>query len=246
MSMTGPSSRPRVSICLPTHHGRAEALDRALRSIAAQRSEVPQGAFEVCVSDNGSRGATQGVLCAHRATFGERLVTFALRGERGFTPRGSRRRLRLPAQSSTTTDTSNRATSSSPFACRAAGRRTASLVCGVVLIIRAQNRTPASSNWQRRQGVRRRRTDTTFHQLQVNPLALAHLKQQPGQTLALDVRLLACIARHYWFSPSFWIRSLPVLLLPRGPVGPSTCRRGAEPEAARSLVVCPASSVPMG
>jgi len=50
--------------------------------------------------------------------------------------------------------------------------------------------------------------------VQANPFALAHCKQQEGQTLTGDVRLLGALTRYYGFLPEFWLRSFPVLLLP--------------------------------
>ncbi|MCU1489210.1 MAG: antigen biosynthesis abequosyltransferase RfbV, partial [Acidimicrobiaceae bacterium] len=72
--MSGSSARqPLLSLCIPTHHGRAAQLDRLLTGIAAQLP--PDGSVEVCVSDNGSRDATQEVLERHRVPLGDRLVT---------------------------------------------------------------------------------------------------------------------------------------------------------------------------
>lgn len=45
---------------------------------------------------------------------------------------------------------------------------------------------------------------------------LVHFKEQPGQTLALDARMLISLTRAYGFLPEFWTRSLPVLLVPHG------------------------------
>jgi abequosyltransferase len=78
-------SRPLVSICMPTHQGRAAKLDRALRSIAAQYAELPGGTLQVCVSDNGSQDDTQSVLRAHAAGFGGDLKTSRFEENRGFT-----------------------------------------------------------------------------------------------------------------------------------------------------------------
>jgi abequosyltransferase len=60
-----------ISLCTPTHRGRAACLDRLLRSIAVQLEDDSH--VEVCISDNGSRDATAEVLERHRETFGERL-----------------------------------------------------------------------------------------------------------------------------------------------------------------------------
>ena len=67
-----PASQPLLSLCIPTHHGRAVQLDRLLAEIAAQLPD--SGSVEVCVSDNGSRDETQEILERHRTVLGERLV----------------------------------------------------------------------------------------------------------------------------------------------------------------------------
>jgi len=51
-----------LSVCIPTHEGRAEPLRRALGSIVEQLDGVPAGAVEVVVSDNGSRDETWAVV----------------------------------------------------------------------------------------------------------------------------------------------------------------------------------------
>ena len=59
---------PRLSVCIPTHHGRAASLDRLIGELAAQvdgRDEV-----EVCVSDNASHDETEAVIARHRDAFG--------------------------------------------------------------------------------------------------------------------------------------------------------------------------------
>lgn len=47
-----------LSICIPTHNGRREALRRALESVTAQLDENVSDAVEICVSDNASRDGT--------------------------------------------------------------------------------------------------------------------------------------------------------------------------------------------
>jgi glycosyltransferase involved in cell wall biosynthesis len=75
---------PLLSLCIPTHHGRAAQLDRLLSGIAAQ---LPgDGSVEVCVSDNGSRDETQEVLERYRETLGERLVAGRNDTNLGLTP----------------------------------------------------------------------------------------------------------------------------------------------------------------
>ncbi len=76
---------PRLSICIPTHDGRAGELDRLLASVAGQWDTVPAGAVEVCVSDNGSQDATHAVLARHADRLGEALTTSRFPENRGFT-----------------------------------------------------------------------------------------------------------------------------------------------------------------
>lgn len=75
---------PRLSICVPTHDGRAQELDRLLASIAAHWAAVPAGAVEVCVSDNGSQDATQAILARHAERLGDALTTSRFDEDRGF------------------------------------------------------------------------------------------------------------------------------------------------------------------
>ena len=61
---------PSLSICVPTHSGRAGVLDELLERLAA---ELDQAEFEVCVSDNGSRDETSAVIARHLPRFDGRL-----------------------------------------------------------------------------------------------------------------------------------------------------------------------------
>ena len=74
-----------LSICIPTHDGRARELDRLLESIARQWDGLPGGVVEVCISDNGSQDATQDVLARHAERFGDALVMSRFPDDRGFT-----------------------------------------------------------------------------------------------------------------------------------------------------------------
>ena len=56
---------------------------------------------------------------------------------------------------------------------------------------------------------------------QGNPSILLLYKQQRGQTVRHDVRLLATMARHYWFVRELWGLSGLVLLIPHQLVPPS-------------------------
>ncbi len=53
---------PRLSICIPTHDGRAEPLRQALGSVVEQLDTVPPGTVQVVVSDNGSRDETRALV----------------------------------------------------------------------------------------------------------------------------------------------------------------------------------------
>jgi glycosyltransferase involved in cell wall biosynthesis len=63
---------PLVSLCIPTHHGRAEQLAGLLASVEDQLSR--DDAVEVCISDNASRDGTDRVVERCRTALGERLV----------------------------------------------------------------------------------------------------------------------------------------------------------------------------
>lgn len=58
-----------LSICIPTHDGRAGRLTDALESVASQIGGLTAADVEIVVSDNGSRDATQEVV----ARFADRL-----------------------------------------------------------------------------------------------------------------------------------------------------------------------------
>src|SRR4051794_23980176 len=53
------SRGPRLSICVPTHHGRRATLEDCLAGVVGQLGEAPAGAIEICVSDNASRDGTE-------------------------------------------------------------------------------------------------------------------------------------------------------------------------------------------
>jgi len=324
---------------MPTHHGRAEVLDRALRSIAAQARELPAGALEVCVSDNGSHDATQDVLAAHRPSFGAGLVSFRFEENKGFTanllkavalargdfcwlmgsddeiePGGiatvlvaldadpdlsgltlNRRnvddarpeethaddpRVLPPVGRAEYTDAEqifaelamlqdyistqvvrrdrwNAAVTelgpdgiaaglnfphlpilgavirraprwrwvAEPVICHRIGLRSVQdtfeggLTPYTITVTADRSRI-----WRAMFGRRSRLYRLAMRKVwlvQAHPAALAHLKQQPGQSLALDLRLLVCLVRAYWFVPGFWVQSMPVLLMPHGLIGPT-------------------------
>lgn len=57
----------KLSICIPTHHGRAETLSVLLQSIARQTGFEP-ALVEICVSDNASEDGTTALVEAFRRT----------------------------------------------------------------------------------------------------------------------------------------------------------------------------------
>jgi glycosyltransferase involved in cell wall biosynthesis len=60
-----------LSICIPTHHGRAESLERALDSVLSQIDTDLQGHVEVCISDNASLDGTADLVAGYRRRFGD-------------------------------------------------------------------------------------------------------------------------------------------------------------------------------
>lgn len=75
-----------LSICIPTHDGRAEALDRLLATLEEQLVPELRDRVEVCVSDNGSRDATATVLARRSESLPAPLVTHRFERNDGFTP----------------------------------------------------------------------------------------------------------------------------------------------------------------
>jgi len=329
-----PVDRPRLSICLPTHHGRAAELDRALRSIAAQLPALPEGSVQVCVSDNGSHDATQEVLREHAEHLGGALTTFRFEVNQGFTPNllkaveladgafcwlmGSDDEIAPgavatvlealaagPGLSGLTLNRRNvddehpeRAYLDDPRVIPAAPRATytdaASAFADLAMlqdyistqvvhrerwhaavaelgpegiaagrnfphmpILGAVIRKNPRWGWigeplvEHRVGERSvsssfedgltaytvmvtddreqiwramfgrgtrlyREALRNIWRVQAHPVALAHLRRQPDQTLALDVALLRSMVRAYRGLPEFWLQSLPVLVLPSG------------------------------
>jgi len=66
--LTRQPSLPELSICIPTHHGRAAQLGEALDSVLGQLAGLRSDRVEVCVSDNGSRDDTREVVAARQQT----------------------------------------------------------------------------------------------------------------------------------------------------------------------------------
>jgi abequosyltransferase len=57
--MTQPVSGKRLSVCIPTHHGRGETLREAIESVLSQLTETLSSRIEICISDNASEDETQ-------------------------------------------------------------------------------------------------------------------------------------------------------------------------------------------
>lgn len=64
-----------LSICIPTHHGRAETLAEAIESVLAQLTPELRGRVEICVSDNASEDQTAELMAGYRAAHGD-LVAY--------------------------------------------------------------------------------------------------------------------------------------------------------------------------
>lgn len=75
-----------LSICIPTHDGRAEVLDRLLENIEGQLVPGVREHLEVCVSDNGSRDGTTAVLARRMESLSAPLTTHRFERNDGFTP----------------------------------------------------------------------------------------------------------------------------------------------------------------
>ena len=60
--MTHPQSPLRLSVCIPTHHGRRAELQQAIESILPQITGSLRGQVEICVGDNASEDGTQALM----------------------------------------------------------------------------------------------------------------------------------------------------------------------------------------
>ena len=74
-----------LSICIPTHDGRARVLERALDSVVGQLDSGTRARVQICVSDNGSRDDTRAILERLRAILGDALVVHRFDVDVGFT-----------------------------------------------------------------------------------------------------------------------------------------------------------------
>jgi len=81
----GPHDAIRLSICIPTHEGRAAKLGVALDSILAQIGGRLRHVVEVTVSDNGSQDATRQVVAERQAARPGLIAYLRFEEDRGFT-----------------------------------------------------------------------------------------------------------------------------------------------------------------
>ena len=72
MSDRSPTRRPQLSVCIPTHNGRAGTLDDLLSELASQLADLGDQ-VEVCISDNASDDGTAAMVQARRRELGTRL-----------------------------------------------------------------------------------------------------------------------------------------------------------------------------
>ena len=64
-------TRVLLSICIPTHDGRAQSLGRALDSVLPQIGRELEGQVEVCISDNASLDGTAEMVARHQRRVGK-------------------------------------------------------------------------------------------------------------------------------------------------------------------------------
>lgn len=74
-----------LSICIPTHQGRAGVLRDAMDSVVHQLDRDTASRVEICVSDNGSTDETQAVIESYRERLGDQLVNHRHEVNVGFT-----------------------------------------------------------------------------------------------------------------------------------------------------------------
>ncbi len=60
--MTQPQLPIRLSVCIPTHHGRGEVLKEAIDSVLVQFTPTLREQVQICVSDNASEDETQALM----------------------------------------------------------------------------------------------------------------------------------------------------------------------------------------
>jgi abequosyltransferase len=59
------AAAPRLSICIPTHHGRGRFLREAVDSVLCQMTDALRGQVEICISDNASEDETQNLIARY-------------------------------------------------------------------------------------------------------------------------------------------------------------------------------------
>lgn len=65
-----------LSICIPTHTGRAAFLRRAVESVAATLPEELESSVEICISDNASSDGTNDVVADLQSSLSVRIVYY--------------------------------------------------------------------------------------------------------------------------------------------------------------------------
>ncbi len=79
-------THPRLTLCIPTHHGRAAFLRETLESVLGQLKEVPAGSVTLCISDNASEDGTQAMVGELSARYPGVISYHRHAANLGFTP----------------------------------------------------------------------------------------------------------------------------------------------------------------
>lgn len=75
----------RLSVCIPTHHGRFELLRQAVNSILPQIVDDPDRRVEICINDNASEDGTSDWINACVVTYPDIIVYHRNSKDEGFT-----------------------------------------------------------------------------------------------------------------------------------------------------------------
>ena len=74
--MKNQTASPQLSICIPTHHGRAELLCELLESIRLQIDDDIINNIQICISDNGSQDDTETMVKWYMRTYQNLNITY--------------------------------------------------------------------------------------------------------------------------------------------------------------------------
>jgi len=74
----------RLSICIPTHHGRLAVLKEAIESILGQITSDLKSEIEICVSDNASKDGTQEALEKYCRNYPDQIIYHRHSTNKGF------------------------------------------------------------------------------------------------------------------------------------------------------------------